>query len=213
MNEQKLLTTNLPETDTLTPMQRIFVAEYLATWNATKAARAAGYSCVRASANDCMQNPVIRKAIDEELSAYEVGAKHVLAVLSEQARLNVNDFLDDDGRSRRAEGNQKHGQLVKKYRYKLRKTEENGDQIFDVELELIDSQAALFFLGKHNRAVNGRRRRRRHARPDDHQPRIPDGRAGTAQGTGWTVVEVSRAGGEDEDGEGVNGLEIRGMLA
>ena len=43
MNEQKLLTTNLPGADPLTPMQRIFVAEYLRTWNATKAARAAGY--------------------------------------------------------------------------------------------------------------------------------------------------------------------------
>ena len=73
-------------------------------------------------------------------------------MLSEQARLNLDDFLDDDGRIDRAKV-KKHGQLVKKYRYKLRKTEKNGDQIFDVELELIDSQAALFFLGKHNKLV------------------------------------------------------------
>lgn len=80
----------------LSDKQRLFLDFYLgeARFNATKAARLAGYSDPEVSGYDNKQNPVIRARIEERLKARALSADEVLAELTDVAASDWGDFLD-----------------------------------------------------------------------------------------------------------------------
>jgi len=131
----------------LTPKQIVFVAEYLKDFNATRAARCAGYKgndvTLASVGYENLRKPQIKALINKELKQKAMGPDEVLARLADHARGSAADFLDVDkygftslnlGRMK-SEGKL---HLVKKY-----KTTRQG-----IEIELYDAQAALVHLGK-----------------------------------------------------------------
>jgi len=79
----------------LTPKQRIWLAEYLggARFNATEAARRAGYKDAEVSGLDNKQNPVVAARVREVLSAQCLSSDEVLAELRDVATAEWRDFL------------------------------------------------------------------------------------------------------------------------
>ena len=83
----------------LTPKRRAFVENYLKSWNATSAAREAGYSA-RSAYNQgyrLMMNDDIRAAIQERLAEMAMGADEVLQRLAQIARGEWASYLRSDG--------------------------------------------------------------------------------------------------------------------
>jgi len=72
----------------LSTKRRVFVEYYLRDFNATKAAKLAGYSERSADVigHELLGIPEIRRAIDERLSELRMGTDEVLSRLAEQAR-------------------------------------------------------------------------------------------------------------------------------
>jgi phage terminase small subunit len=129
----------------LTPKQKRFVAAYIATLNASEAARQAGYSERSAGVigHENLRKPQIREAIKSVMEEKAMPAEEVAFRLSEIARGSMADFMAikanglaffDFNKAERE--NKLH--LVKRF-----KIAEGG-----VELELYDAQAALVQLGR-----------------------------------------------------------------
>jgi phage terminase small subunit len=132
----------------LTDKQQRFIDAYLMCWNATEAARRAGYSKQTAYAIgwENLRKPEIRSAIDERLKEFHLSADEVLAMLSEQARNVAAQYIitDKSGRPKvdvaaMIRDGKQH--LIKGISYK-----QNG-----VEVEFYDAHAAKFLIGKHHR--------------------------------------------------------------
>lgn len=81
----------------LTDRQRAFVEIYLTCWNATEAARRAGYSgdanTLGVTGYDNLRNPKIASAVKARLAELHITADEVLARLADQARASMEDFL------------------------------------------------------------------------------------------------------------------------
>lgn len=132
--------------DGLTNKQHVFVDEYLICWNASEAARRAGYSEKTAYSigSENLRKPEIRQIIKRRLSTMAMQADEVLARLSAIASADMSEFLMPSGRGvkldlkrARAAGQLR---LVKKYN----KTRQG------VSVELYDAQAALVQIGKYH---------------------------------------------------------------
>ncbi len=99
MEEQGLKPTEKPLTDTpakkrLTAKQRIFIEEYLRCWNASEAARRAGY---RGAANRVgprlLANVGIQEAIRARIAEVAMSADEILVRLADIARGSMEDFI------------------------------------------------------------------------------------------------------------------------
>lgn len=152
---------------TLSTKQRAFIDHYLATWNASEAARRAGYSAKTAGAigHENLKKPEIAAAVEERIAELKMSADEVLLRLADQARASAEDFMtvaeepivNEEGQPvlgadgvplvrryavldlpKAADRGKLH--LVKKLSYT-----NNGPAI-----ELYDAQAALALLGKHH---------------------------------------------------------------
>jgi phage terminase small subunit len=77
----------------LTRKQRVFIEEYLTLWNATEAARRAGYSHPKPVGSRMLAHPVVDAAIQAEIARRAMGADEVLKRLSDQARLNISELM------------------------------------------------------------------------------------------------------------------------
>lgn len=126
----------------LSNKQRVFVEEYLTCWNASEAARRAGY---RGAADvigpRLLGNVGIRAAIEARIAEKAMGADEVLLRLGDQARASFSDFLTNgDLDLGKAERNGKL-HLIKGYA-----VSDKGA----VRIELYDAQAALVQLGRHH---------------------------------------------------------------
>jgi len=138
----------------LTNKQRAFVAEYLKCWNASEAARRAGYSAKNADVigSENLGKPGIREAIDERLRALTMGADEALFRLSEIASGTLDDFIGPDTGVldlARAREKGKLG-LVKRY---TRTTFEGSET---VRVELYDAQDALKVILSERRLREGK---------------------------------------------------------
>ena len=129
----------------LTGKQQAFVTEYLRTWNASEAARIAGYAAPGQQGHRLLKNVEIAEEIQRRVSERAMTADEVLIRLAEQARGTMEDFLTvKDGIKKpyidfeKARNAGKIG-LVKKFKYG-----KDGE----IEFELYDAQAALVQLGK-----------------------------------------------------------------
>jgi phage terminase small subunit len=131
----------------LTAKQQAFVDEYLKTRNATKAALAAGYSPKTAYSigSENLKKPEVSEVIRQRTNENAMSADEVAALLAEQARGDMSDFVTfypgmklpvldlqkayENGKMR----------LVKKLKF----LPDGG-----VEFELYDAQAAMVQVGK-----------------------------------------------------------------
>ena len=80
----------------LSTKQKVFIEEYLKTFNATQAALAAGYSPSTAHVIgwENLRKPEISSEISKRLSETAMSADEVVKRLGEHARGNMGDFWD-----------------------------------------------------------------------------------------------------------------------
>jgi len=146
---QPLPDLDLTGADGLTDRQRVFVSEYLRCWNATEAARIAGYKDPVSSGYENRLKPEVKALIDARLKAHHLGADEVLARLSDHAMGSMGDFIDyeiDSTSGRRLSyiSLDKARQAGKLHLIKKITINDKG-----IGVELYDADAALGLLGKH----------------------------------------------------------------
>lgn len=129
----------------LTAKRQAFVDAYLTTWNASEAARVAGYAAPGQQGHRLLKDVEIADEVQRRVSERAMSADEVLIRLADMARGSMDDFVSFrpgvklpllDLEKAHAAG--KFG-LVKKLKY----TADGA-----VEFELYDAQAALVQLGK-----------------------------------------------------------------
>jgi len=83
----------------LSAKRRVFVEHYLCSWNATRAAKEAGYSERTAHVQGCrlLSNANVQEHIKARLAAKVMGTDEVLSRLAEQARAEYADYLHENG--------------------------------------------------------------------------------------------------------------------
>jgi phage terminase small subunit len=123
----------------LTKKRRVFVEEYLRCWNATEAARRAGYAHPEVMGCRLRKVNVIADLIQERIAEKAMTADEVLLRLAEQARAEHSKYLTSDGVNVKDLLRDGKGHLVKGI-----KPTRYGDDI-----EFYDAQAALVHIGKH----------------------------------------------------------------
>lgn len=131
----------------LTSRQNLFISEYLACWNATQAAIAAGYSKRTAYSigQENLKKPEIKVEIEKRLSESAMSANEVLARLTMQARGDMGEFISVvDGSANIDFGAGGKSALLRKM-----KIGKDG-----VSIELYDAQKALQILAKFHRLID-----------------------------------------------------------
>lgn len=138
----------------LSPKQRAFVEHYLTCWNASEAAKLAGYSVrsARSIGAENLTKPDIQAAIQERLIELKIGADEVVTRLTEHARGSLASFLriNDDGNLHGfdfSEGKPLH--LLRKASVTKRTFNDITEET--VTIEIYDAQNALSLLGKHHK--------------------------------------------------------------
>lgn len=79
----------------LSPKAVLFLEAYLQTWNASEAARRAGYSAKTAGSigHDLLKKPEIKEAIRRRVADSTVGANEGLTLLTAQARASATNYF------------------------------------------------------------------------------------------------------------------------
>lgn len=144
----------------LSAKHRVFVEEYLKTWNATDAYCAAYPKSSRESArrdgSRLLTNADIADAIRQRIAERTMQADEVLLRLAEHARGDIVDFLavsegGDVAFDISKAPTKTH--LIKRVtqRKTIRTTEKSQIEEVVLTFELHDAQAALVHIGKHHR--------------------------------------------------------------
>lgn len=133
---------------TLRDRQRAFVDYYLECWNATEAARRAGYSekTARQIAANLLSKVYIRDLIEQRLAELTMSANEVLYRLTEHARGDLAEFAGLTVEELKAHPK---SWLLKEVEVTSVKIGE-GTEERRVKLKIHDPQAALNLLGKHH---------------------------------------------------------------
>jgi len=120
--------------------QQVFVVEYLKCWNASEAARRAGYKNANVQGARLLAIDSIAAEIRARIEEKSMSADEVITRLATQARSDIGEFLTVDGEdwALNLQAIKERGYLVKKI-----KQGPHGP-----EIELHDAQAALALLGK-----------------------------------------------------------------
>lgn len=123
----------------LTRKRRVFIEAYLACWNATEAARRAGYAHPDSQGSRLLGIVSVREAVEARIAELEMGADEVLTRLAQQARGEHTAYIEADGsvdlEKMIADG--------KAHLIKGTRPTRNG-----LVVEFYDGQAALALLGK-----------------------------------------------------------------
>lgn len=139
-----------------TPKQLLFIDAYLVNdGNGTQAAEDAGYEGSRetlaAIAYENLRKPHIAAEIERRLSQF-MSADEVLFRLSEIARADIGDALDDSGnpdiQKARELRKTKHIKRVKQKAIVTADKDGQGSDIHETEIEMYDKLKALELLGK-----------------------------------------------------------------
>lgn len=125
---------------TFTARQEIFIAEYVRCWNASEAARRAGYNGKSNVAGaQLLANPSIAAEIERRKALLIMAAEEVAVRLTEQAKASYAEYFNEYGGvdlDRLLKDGKGH--LIKK----IKPTKEG------LEIEFYDAQAALVQIGK-----------------------------------------------------------------
>lgn len=143
----------------LTDRQQRFVDSYLMCWNASEAARQAGYSKKTAGVigYENLKKPQIRAAIDVRLAEMRMSANEVLARLTAQASGSLAPFVQTKGEdvwvdltTDEANANL---HLLKEIETERRRYGKKDDPVeeFKVKIKIHDPQAALVQLGRYHK--------------------------------------------------------------
>ena len=142
-----------PKGEKLNQRQILFVAHYLICWNASEAARKAGYSAKTAYSIgwENLRKPEIKSLIQERMAEYVMSANEALARLSQMASGNLIDVLNtDDEFDFELARDKGMTHLVKKIK-RRQFTDKDGNTTRDTEVELYDAQSALITLAKYHK--------------------------------------------------------------
>lgn len=140
---------------TLTHKQQRFVDEFLQSFNATQAALAAGYSEKTAYSigSENLKKPEIIDAIEATLRPHAMTAAEVLFHLSEIARGDIGEVLDDNGNlDLKAARRLQKTRLIKRIKSRAYTTEDSD--VSETEVELHDRLRALELLAKYHDLTN-----------------------------------------------------------
>jgi phage terminase small subunit len=144
----------------LSNKQKMFIEEYLISFNATQAAIDAGYSEKSAATigSENIRKPHISKAIKKRLSERAMSADEVLDRLANMARGDMGDFMDIGSISISLDLNKAKDlgltHLIKKVKDRSVMTiDKDGieTETHTLEVELHDAQSALVHLGRHHK--------------------------------------------------------------
>jgi phage terminase small subunit len=137
--------------------QRVFVDEYLKCWNATEAARRAGYAHAHVQGPRLLSNVSVAPIVKARISEKAMSADEVLTRLGEHARGDMGDFLDISSMAHQVDLAKAKElgltRLIKKVNQRTTTTlSKDGVETETnyIEIELYDAQAALVHLGKHH---------------------------------------------------------------
>lgn len=131
----------------------VFVEKYLTCWNATQAAREAGYKNPNKIGPRKLVEVGIQQAIKERLKDLQASADEVIIRLTNHSRASIEYFLDESNEISLEVARQNNALgLIKKLK-RTRRTEPRGkDQepvvITTLEIELHDAQSATVQMGK-----------------------------------------------------------------
>lgn len=135
--------------------QQAFIDAYFACgMNATRAAIEAGYAedSARMQGSRLLTNDDIKAEVERRYKEMVMPADEILARLTEQARGDIGDVVDDNGAIdiRKARRLGKTGLIRKVKRTTTTFTDEqgNGKESFTDEIEFHDPQKAMQLLGK-----------------------------------------------------------------
>lgn len=120
-----------------TKKQRCFIETYLSTWNAARAAEAAGYRHPRIAGARLLAHPEVKAAIAERMKQISMTADEVIARLAQQARADVSLFLHSNG--------EPNWDMVQKYGYLIKRITKTRS---GWQIELHDAQQALMIIAK-----------------------------------------------------------------
>lgn len=126
--------------------RRVFVEAYLKSWNATQAAKAAGYAFPRRQGSRLLSNVDVQAAVQARISEMAMEADEVLLRLADHARASLADFVRYDEQADKLvidlakAGGRDKLHLIKKI---------SVDKDGGVSLELYSAQNALKLLGQH----------------------------------------------------------------
>lgn len=148
--------------DRLTGKQKLFVDHYIICLNATEAARRAGYAgddvTLSAVGSENLRKPQILNAIDERLNTYAMSANEVLTHLTDIARGDIGDALNQFGAIDPLEAKKRgKSHLIKRFKTKFIATTDKGGsdtEISETEIEMYDRLKALDLLAKYHDLVN-----------------------------------------------------------
>lgn len=136
--------------------QKLFCMYYMQNFNATSAAKRAGYSMATSYSrgHTLLKNPKIRAYLDELQDLYReklfLDKDRILSRYAKIAFSDMSDYIDEEGKFI-GKGNM-DGTLIKKIKL-ISKEEDNGSKgckkISEVAIELEDRSKALEALGRH----------------------------------------------------------------
>lgn len=142
---------------TLNDKREMFVNEYLKCFNATKAAKAAGYSehTAGVQGHELLKIPEIASRVRARLNQSAMEADEVLYHLASIARGDVSEVVDDSGNPdvKIAKTNGAT-LLIKRIKTRTITTADKdgaGSDIVENEIELHDRLRALELIGKHHK--------------------------------------------------------------
>lgn len=149
----------------LTKKQQLFILEYLKDFNATRAAKDAGYSPHTAYSigYELLRKPEIIAIIDEEMQRRIMGANEVLTRLTDMGRGDIGELMSVSsmGFSLDMQAAKEAGltKLIKRVKQKTttfiaRKPTDEDREVHEIEIELYDAQAALEKLGRYHKLFN-----------------------------------------------------------
>lgn len=135
----------------LSKKRQIFIDEYLKTFNATEAARQAGYSggdnVLSQRGYELVRNSEIAKIIEARLKESAMSANEVLMRLGEQARAEYSQYINENGAiDLAALIRDKKSHLIKGIK----------ETRYGRQIEFYDSQSALNLLAKHHGLLTDR---------------------------------------------------------
>jgi phage terminase small subunit len=141
----------------LTAKQQAFVSEYTQCWNASEAARRAGYSEATAQeqGSRLLSNVMVSAEIERFKAQYIMSAEEVAIRLTEQGRGDIGDFLTKNGDAITVDLPKaikaKKTDLIKKLsqtRTVRTRGDDETEETVSTTIELYDRQAALVQIGK-----------------------------------------------------------------
>jgi len=137
----------------LTRKQQKWLEEYLICWNASEAARRAGYTGKpNVVGPRLLANVSIQVAISERLKNIAMSADEALARMAQIARGDIGDFIGLDEKKLKAHP-QNH--LIKTFNRRTLKLKD-GSELIEVELGLYDAQRAKEHILKQHQLAAGK---------------------------------------------------------